>query len=220
MLANKPINIVIADDHPAVRAGIEATLLGHRSIRIVGAAANSSEIVELLSRHACDMLITDFAMPGGKCNDGLRMLAYLRTHYPELKIIVFTGFDGAALTTKLLKLGIRAIVSKSDDVRHLTSALYAVHANAEYLSPHVSAAAGEKRIGRRHLGLTKSEVEVLRLYISGMSVTEIAARQNRTKQTVSAQKIKAMRKLGVERDADLYQLVHESRRGLTDIFDA
>ncbi|AOJ91211.1 hypothetical protein WS87_31290 [Burkholderia sp. MSMB0856] len=157
-------------------------------------------------------------MPNGRYNDGLAMLSYLRTHFPDVQIILITALDGAGLANKLLKLGVKAIVSKVDDVAHLISAVYAVLANAEYLSPQVSAARRKQRIESRHLNLTKSEFEVLRLYVSGMSVSEIAAQLRRTRQTISAQKMKAMQKIGVERDADLYQIVFESRRGFDDFF--
>ncbi|PRG69627.1 response regulator transcription factor [Burkholderia cenocepacia] len=220
MLTTTVLNVVIADDHSAVLAGIEATLRDLRLVRLTGAASNLTEIVDLLSSRPCDLLITDFAMPDGKYNDGLAMLSYLRTHFPEVQIVVFSCLDGARLTNKLLKLGVKAIVSKADDVAHLISAVYAVLAKAEYLSPRVSLPRSEERIGRRHLSLTKSEIEVLRLYVSGLSVSEIALQLNRTRQTISAQKIRAMQKLGVERDADLYQIVYESRRGLSDIFSA
>ncbi|MGF3951547.1 response regulator, partial [Staphylococcus aureus] len=132
------LNVVIADDHSAVLAGIEATLRDLRLVRLTGAASNSTEIVDLLSSRPCDLLITDFAMPDGKHNDGLAMLSYLRTHFPEVQIVVFSCLDGARLTNKLLKLGVKAIVSKADDVAHLISAVYAVLAKAEYLSPRVS----------------------------------------------------------------------------------
>ncbi|VWC47091.1 response regulator transcription factor [Burkholderia lata] len=218
MLTTTTLNVVIADDHPAVLAGVAITLNNLRQVRVTGTAGNSTQIVDLLSRQPCDLLITDFAMPDGKYNDGLAMLSYLRTHFPDVRIILFTGLNGAGLTNKLLKLGVKAIVNKADDVAHLISAVYAVLANAEYLSPTVSSARREQRVGRRHLSLTKSEIEVLRLYVSGLSVSEIALQLHRTRQTISAQKIRAMEKLGVERDADLYQVVYESRRGIDDIF--
>lgn len=218
MLATTTLNVVIADDHPAVLSGIKAILCGLCAVRVTGAAGNSTEIVDLLSSQPCDLLITDFAMPNGKYHDGLEMLSYLRTNFPDVQIILITALDGAGLANKLLKLGVKAIVSKVDDVAHLISAVYAVLANAEYLSPRVSAARRKQRIGPPHMNLTQGEIEVLRLYASGMSVSEIAAQLRRTRQTISAQKKKAMQKIGVERDADLYQIVFESRRGFNDFF--
>ncbi|WP_230939449.1 response regulator transcription factor [Burkholderia diffusa] len=219
MIANTTFNVLIADDHPLVLTGIEAALRSLRSLRIVGAANNSTEIVELLSQKSCDLLITDFTMPDGKFNDGLTMLTYIRSHHPDLPIVVFTAFDGIALTDKLMKIGVKGIVSKADDIGHLISAIYAARSGSEYMSPGVSRPKRSVRGSRGKNDLTKNELEVLRLYVSGMSITEIAARLHRTKQTISAQKIKAMHKLGVERDADLYQIVYESGLGTPSIFD-
>lgn len=225
MIANSTFNLVIADDHPLVLTGIEAALRNLRPLQIVGAACNSTEIVELLAQQRCDLLITDFSMPNGKFNDGLTMLTYIRSHHPDLPIIVFTALDSVVMTGKLLKLGIKGIVSKVDDIGHLISAIYSVRTGYEYLSPGVSRAPKTSRSSRKKTDLTTNELEVLRLYVSGMSITQIAARLHRTKQTISAQKITAMHKLGIQRDADLYQMVYESRLDTigfdtTDIRDA
>ncbi|WP_069230178.1 response regulator transcription factor [Burkholderia territorii] len=218
MLANTTFNVLIADDHPLILAGIDATLRSLRQLQIVGSACNSTEIIELLEKRRCDLLITDFVMPDGKFNDGITMLTYIRSHYPNLPVIVFTALDSIVLTDSLLKLGVRGIVSKVDDLGHLISSIYSVRSGNEYLSPSVSRRLKSTRGGRRTTDLTKNEMEVLRLYVSGMSITEIAARLHRTKQTISAQKLKAMQKLGVERDADLYQMVYESGLDTAAIF--
>lgn len=218
MLSNAPISAVIADDHPAILGGIEFTLRDLPLIQIAGTARNSTEIVHLLSTRRCDLLIADFVMPGGEYDDGLDMLSYLRTHFPDLQIIVFTALGGTALASELRKAGVKAIVSKADDASHLLLAVYSVLANAEYFSPGFAELQIKNGIVRRNFGLTKCELEVLRLFISGLTVSEIASRLNRTRQTISAQKIRAMQKIGVERDADLYQIVYECRRGFNDIF--
>ncbi|WP_063552462.1 response regulator transcription factor [Burkholderia territorii] len=212
------INILIADDHPSILAGIRAALQNLRDFRIVGEASDSTGIVELLSRNACDVLVTDFDMPDGKYNDGFTMLTYLRSHFPNLPIIVFTALSGRNLTEKLISAGVKAVVGKGDDTRHLVAAVRAVHRGETYCSPAVRRTLNEANDGRKPRDLTRNELEVLRLYISGMSVGEIAARLNRTKQTISLQKSTAMQKLGVERDAELYQVVYTSQRVLPDIY--
>ncbi|KUZ09319.1 hypothetical protein WL88_21305 [Burkholderia diffusa] len=146
------------------------------------------------------------------------MMTYLRSHFPDLPIIVFTALSGRNLTEKLISAGVKAVVGKGDDTRHLVAAVRAVHGGEAYYSPTVRRMLNEANDGRKPRDLTKSELEVLRLYISGMSVGEIAARLNRTKQTISLQKSMAMQKLGVERDAELYQVVYRSQRVLPDIY--
>ncbi|MCW3477994.1 LuxR C-terminal-related transcriptional regulator [Neisseriaceae bacterium JH1-16] len=57
--------------------------------------------------------------------------------------------------------------------------------------------------------LSRREIEVVRLFVSGLTINEIAARLHLSKQTVSAQKVSAMKKLGLQREADLYRYAIE-----------
>jgi len=72
----------------------------------------------------------------------------------------------------------------------------------------------EKRLGTRLFQrttrrLSRREAEVIRLYVSGRSVNEIASEFNRSKQTISSQKTSAMRKLGIKRDVELIRFARE-----------
>jgi two-component system capsular synthesis response regulator RcsB len=207
------INLILADDHPALLAGIKHELSGIRTLGIVGTARNSTEIVALLSKVRCDILITDYAMPGGEFGDGMAMLWFLRRRYPDLKIIVFTTIDNPAIIAEMRKLGVRSVLNKVDDVDHLISAIHAVYAGATYAASNVDASprSDPQSTAPADVGkLTRREAEVVRLYVSGISINEIAAQMNRTKQTVSGQKISAMRKLGIKRDADLFRFAYET----------
>lgn len=207
------ISIIIADDHPTMIAGVSHELSSIRTLDIVGKARNSTEIIELLSKLACDILITDYVMPGGSAGDGMAMLSFLRRRYPDLKIIVFTTIENPAIVTEILKLGIGSILNKVDDIGHLISAVHAVYAGATYISPQFRSARQEQLGGpasRSDSKLTRREAEVIRLYVSGLSVNGIASQLKRTKQTVSSQKTSAMRKLGISRDADLFRFAYEN----------
>ncbi|WP_429322949.1 response regulator [Paraburkholderia sp. GAS448] len=205
------IHLVLADDHPALIAGIKYELAGIRTLDVVGTANNSTEIVELLARVPCDILITDYAMPGGEYGDGIMLLSFLRRRYPDLKIIVFTSINNPGITHKISKLGIKSVLNKVDDVGHLISAIHTVYAGAAYFPP-VQLSQGQT--GRADTEttrqLSKRETEVVRLYVSGQSIKEIAEQLHRSKQTVSSQKMNAMRKLGIERDADLFRFAYEA----------
>lgn len=212
------INIIIADDHPALLLGITHELAAIPTLEIVGQAKNSTEVIELLSTLGCDILITDYVMPGGSAGDGMAMLSFLRRRYPDLKIIVFTTINNPAIVAEILKLGVGSVLNKVDDVGHLISAVHAVYAGATYISPQLKAAAQQlndnngTRVSNHKL--TRRESEVIRLYVSGLSVNDIASQLKRTKQTVSSQKASAMRKLGITRDADLFRFAYET--GIVD----
>lgn len=208
------INIIVADDHPAVIMGVSHELSTIRTLDIVGTARNSTEIIELLSKFSCDILITDYVMPGGSAGDGMAMLSFLQRRYPDLGIIVFTTIDNPAIVTEILKLGVSSVLNKVDDVGHLISAVHAVYAGATYISPHFKSTAQELSNNASSRSpnstLTRREAEVIRLYVSGLSVNGIANQLKRTKQTVSSQKSSAMRKLGITRDADLFRFAYET----------
>src|SRR5215469_2979777 len=121
------IRIALADDHPVIRLGIEATLDDISTVKRIGSAVDSTQLVTLLDSQDCDILITDYAMPGGQYGDGLELMGFLRERYPELGIIVLTSMDKAVLIRSLLACGVDAILSKADDMMHLRSAVQAVH---------------------------------------------------------------------------------------------
>jgi two-component system, NarL family, captular synthesis response regulator RcsB len=214
------IRVVLADDHPALVSGIVHALSVVPTIEIVGTAADSGELVKLLNDAPCDVLITDYAMPGGQYGDGLHLLAFLRRTYPELRIIVFTTLENQALTREISKLGVQSVLSKAHDPSHLISAVHAVYAGATYFRPTAreeEEAASDNAPhtqNPRTSTLSTRELEVLRLFVSGMSVNEIADQLHRTKQTISAQKSRAMRKLGIEREADLFRFAFEAGFGV------
>lgn len=127
------IDLIVADDHPALVAGIEHALSRSNAIRVMGTASNSTELVDLLACERCDILITDYAMPGGSHGDGLGLLSFLRRHHPDLKIIVFTAIDNSALIASMARLGVRAIVNKMDHIDSLIATVQAVYAGASCL---------------------------------------------------------------------------------------
>lgn len=126
---------------------------------------------------------------------------------------MFTVIANAALAGELLNLGVCSVLSKVDDVNHLISAFHAVQTGARYVSPSLEALSNTGASQASTGGtpeLTTREAEVIRLYVSGMSIDEIAAQLHRTKQTVSTQKKSAMRKFGIERDAQLFLCAYET----------
>jgi two-component system capsular synthesis response regulator RcsB len=214
-MSNMKIRLVLADDHPAVLSGINHGLAVLPTLEVVGTAADSGELIKLLDMKACDVVITDYAMPGGEYGDGMALLAYLRRTYPKLKIVVFTTIENPALAQEIAKLGVHAVLSKSHDTSHLISAVHAAYAGATYFRS--TSRAREDALPKASLSadtrartLSPREMEVVRLFVSGMSINEIAERLHRTKQTISAQKTRAMRKLGIDRDADLFRFAYET----------
>lgn len=208
-MADNSIHVVVADDHPLIRVAVESALDTVPALVHVGSAADSTELITLLDAHPCDVLVTDFAMPGGAHGDGLPLLQMLRERYPELQIVVFTGLDQAAIVQALFEAGISHILSKADDVSHIAAAVMAAHVGRRYLSSSIAPLLPSRGTQRPTLALSPREREVLTLFVAGWSVNAIAEKLDRRKQTVSTQKVNGMAKLGIERDADLFKYAVE-----------
>lgn len=177
---------------------------------VVGEAGDADELLALLGRVRCDIAITDYAMPGSRYGDGIVMLEFLMRRHPDLRVMVLTMLETRALMSNILRAGVKVIVSKSDEPQHILEGVQAALNNRIYLSPQLDA----KLIRRieapepdendpiRLLG--KRELEVLRIYVTGKTVSEIAVQLNRSVKTISAQKQAAMRKLKLDTEAALF----------------
>ena len=80
----KPLRIILADDHPIFLIGLRAVLERDEQLEIVGEANSPQSLTQLLQHCACDLLITDFMMPDEPQADGLRLIEQLRRQHPSL----------------------------------------------------------------------------------------------------------------------------------------
>ena len=202
------------DDKKIFLIGLRAVLERDPHISIVGEANSPQALNALLQHCACDVLVTDFMMPAEPQADGLRLIEQLRRHYPDLPIVVVTMLNNAGLFHSILALGVMGLLSKASLADELPQAIRQVRQQRPYVAQTIRQAlslAGEVGADRLHSQeqLSPRELEVIRLLASGMTVGAIAAHLHRSKQTVSAQKVGAMRKLGLGNDAALFIYVQE-----------
>lgn len=200
------IRVLIADDHPVVVHGISHELCGEVGIEVVGTARNSTELVRLLETTPCDVIVTDYSMPGGEIGDGLPMLQTLRRRYPATRVVLVTMLDNPGLIRSVQKTGVAVIMSKADPPNHLVPAIRAAFSGHSYMPPSVrdllSTGTEGTDAGPK---LSQRELEVLRKCAAGIPLVEIARQANRSSKTISAQKSVAMKKLGLTSDYELYQ---------------
>ncbi|HEY1609007.1 MAG TPA: response regulator [Paraburkholderia sp.] len=213
------IRVIVADDHPVILLGAEQAMLKFPGIVVVARARQSTELIKALQSTPCDVLVTDLAMPGGQYGDGLPLIGYLRRNFADVRIVVLTMLENPALLRRLGEMGVIAVVHKSDDLSHIALAVQQVSRGLEYMSPQVRDALESLRInsgGRSdEVMLSRRELEVVRLFVSGLTIKEISERLNRSIKTISTQKNSAMRKLGLERDSELFQYAQSN--GLSNL---
>lgn len=206
------LRIILADDHPIFRSGVRALLENNTQIKVVAEVGSPAELLDAVDKHPCELLITDFSMPGGQMADGLQMLGMVRRRWPELPVVVLTMVNNGGVLKAILQTGARGLMSKTDALSELTLAVQAVSHGRVFLSSGISHLIDEGAAGGHaedQPALSKRETEVLRLFASGFTVTEIAGQLNRSVKTISRQKMDAMNKLGLKNDLDVYAYARE-----------
>ncbi|MBV7566705.1 response regulator transcription factor [Pseudomonas sp. PDM27] len=204
------MRVVIADDHSVVRVGLRILINASRRCVIVGEADSVDNLMSLLSSTSCELLITDFSMPGGQQADGLKMLSKIQRLYPTLPIILVTMFTSVVTARAALALGVMGIVAKTASATELHLAINAVQEGRRYLSKSLRTLLANTRDQFHELPLSAKEYEVVRMLASGMTVSEIAVHFNRSVSTISKQKKMAMHRLGISTDVDLFSYARDS----------
>lgn len=211
----KKLNVVIADDHPIVLLGVRELIERDERFRVVGEAVCSNELINLLERQPVDLVLTDFNMPADSpYGDGLKLVEYLKRHFPAVKILVLTMISNPLILTRLHELGVVGVIQKSQLHNEIQVALKAVARGNPFQSTGPDSSSvmeSTADLDERFARLSPKEHEILRLFVSGQSVTDIARGQNRSAKTISTQKTSAMRKLEVNSDQDLLAYCFERK---------
>jgi two-component system, NarL family, captular synthesis response regulator RcsB len=209
------LRIIIADDHPVVRVGTKGIIEGSGFGTVVAEANGPAELMELLRAHPCDVLVTDYSMPGGTQADGLTMINMIRRHYPDLPVVMLSVANNVAILRMVVATGVRGVVDKASSLHELPQAILAVCRGQSYLSQSLRDridAIGTHPVEEKDTRtLSPKEVEVLRLLGAGQTVKEIALHLHKSVSTISRQKGDAMLKLGLKGDAELFDYLRDSK---------
>ena len=200
----KKIKVVIADDHPIVLFGLREIIQRDGRFEVAAEATSSSQLIAELNAHEPEVVITDFNMPGDSTyGDGLKLVEYLIRRFVNTQVLVLTMISNNLILSRLHELGVMGVIQKNHLHEEIENALNALALNRSYRGPvqeAVSVQINTQQVDERFASLSPREMEVLRLFVAGSSVSDIARQVNRSTKTVSAQKISAMRKLEVTSD--------------------
>jgi len=189
--AAAPIGVLIADDHPVVRMGLEALVSDASSMCVVAEAASGEEAVELVLLHRPDVVLMDLRMPG---IGGVEAIQQICSVWPDARIVVLTTYDGDEDIYRALRAGARAYLLKDAPRATLLETIEAVHHGQTSIPPEVAGKLAERLGGPE---LTERELEVLRRIVAGRSNKEIAADLSVSEGTVKFHVNNVLGKLGV-----------------------
>jgi len=192
------VTVLIADDHPVVRQGLQVLLSLQDDIEVVGEAADGDEAVELTAALTPDVILLDLRLPG---LDGLGVLADLRERGLATRVLVLTSVTDSASVTLAMRAGAAGFLYKDIDPDALVRALRLVRDGQVVLAPEASAALVRAR-GRADAvagldALTAREREVLAQIAEGRTNRQIARLLEMSEKTVKTHVSSVLAKLGV-----------------------
>lgn len=216
---SRHLRVAILDDHAVVRNGVVSFLQAEADLKIVGVYASSRAMITGLAQEPADILLIDYVL-GPDEMDGVSLIRALRVKFPKCRVIVFSAHGEPAMAALVLRAGARGFISKGQEMADVVRTIRAVAGGAVYLEPemmfkvsdatthHVPVSSDESGDAVYGAALSAREREVIRCYLDGMTVTQIAEKFNRSIKTISTQKAAAFRKLGVSSDNGLFKMRH------------
>ena len=205
------IRLLIADDHPLVRAGVHQLVGEEPDIQVVGEAVDGNDLLTRLPHTPADVVILDVTMPGPGF---LPLLGRLKHDHPAVRVLVVSVHPEGNMALGSLQAGAAGYVNKTRTGAELVAAIRKVHAGGTYVTPslaeRIAAELTAGHVPHPRDGLSVREHEVLRLLGAGKSNKEVAAMAGVSPKTISTYRARILRKLRLRTNADLvrYALEH------------
>jgi NarL family two-component system response regulator YdfI len=202
---DKPIRVLITDDHFIVRLGLRLILNTADDLELVGEAVNGEEALQLTAAHQPHVVLMDLRMP---VMDGLTTIERLGQLHPQVAVIILTTYNEDEMMLRGLQLGARGYLLKDTERETLLNTIRAAAGGESLFKPDVlqralaiQAAAPSPRKTTQStdsVELTPRELEVLQAAATGERNKEIAQRLGISARTVKAHLTSVYNKLGVD----------------------
>ena len=202
------IRLLIADDHPLVRAGYRQLVADDPSIRLVGEAVDGNDLLEQLRTTPADVVVVDVSMPGPRFLD---LVKRLRREYSAVRVLVVSVQGEGPTAIRALEAGAAGYVTKTHSADDLVAAVKKVHAGGRYVTPSLAEQLAEAVQGDRPR-LSDREQHVLLMLAEGKTNKEIAAASGISPKTVTTYRARILKKLSLRTNADLVRYVLDGGR--------
>jgi DNA-binding NarL/FixJ family response regulator len=188
---SRPARVLIVDDHPGVRAGLEGVLLDQADLVVVGMAANANDALAEAERLSPRVAIVDYHLPG---RDGLSLTRQLKRLHEPPAVLIYSAFADARLTLGALVAGADGVTKKSSRADELCAALRAV-ANGLRVMPRVPS---EMTAIAAHVDA--EDLPILGMLMNGVPPVEVAEVLGLTEEWLDIRRWAILERIGAPAD--------------------
>jgi DNA-binding NarL/FixJ family response regulator len=196
------IDLIVADDHPIVLAGLTQLFRQEAGMRVVASCVDGREALEAVRLHRPDILLLDLNMPK---LDGLGVLRAIAAERIGVSTVVLTADADPADVSAARAAGARGIVLKEFSPRNVVDCVRRVHSGSEWVEflGHSMSPVAKQPDQPDTLGLTPRELELTALVVSGLRNRDVAAQLGISEGTAKLHLYNVYRKIGVANRVEL-----------------
>ena len=209
------VRILIADDHAIVRHGLKQIVSETSDMAITGEASTGEELLDLVRSQGADVVLLDLAMPG---RGGIDTLRQLKKEKPELPVLILSIYPEDQYAVRALRNGASGYLTKEAAPDELVEAIRKAAQGRKYVSVTLAERlaldleSGTEELP--HQALSNREYQVMLMLSSGRTVSEIAEELALSVKTISTNRARLLRKMGMRTNAEL--TYYAVKRGLVD----
>src|SRR5436305_13859198 len=194
-------SIVIVDDHPLFRKGLQELIQSDGAFAVSGEAGDAAEAIGVVRKLNPDLMIVDLSLPGANC---IELIKNIRAEFPKLPILVLSMHDESLYALRALRAGAEGYVMKHEAMANVIQAIREVFNGRPYLSPAMAAQVITRYAQRLPEGetdpvnrLSDRELEILELIGKGNEVRQIAKLLHLSPKTVETHRAHIKEKLNL-----------------------
>ncbi len=194
--------IVIVDDHPLFRKGLEQLIHSDGAFAVCGEAGNAPEAMDVIRKLDPDLVIVDLSLPGA---NGIELIKNIRAEFSKLPILVLSMHDESLYALRALRAGAEGYVMKHEAMANVVQAIHEVFSGRPYLSPAMAAQVITKFAKKSSEGesdavdrLSDRELEVLELIGKGNEIRQIGKLLHLSPKTVETHRAHIKEKLNLQ----------------------
>ncbi len=198
------IRLLIADDHAIVREGLKQIVAEIGDMAVDGEASNGQQVMELVRQRDWDVVLLDLGMPG---RGGIDTLRQLKREKPDLPVLILSIYPEDQYAVRALKDGAAGYLTKESAPEELVKAIRKAAKGGKYVSPALAERLAYELETNSdkppHERLSDREYQVMLMLASGRTVGQIAEELSLSVKTVSTNRARLLRKMGMKTNAEL-----------------